>query len=104
MIPTQFAKTLEALEVAEKEMRELWDTLESLETVSRATYTEVDTAHRFWRELRGMMSTVTAMLEKRERAMLYAVRLTHAVDSKAAAQVVADAAKAYLAAETKKGI
>lgn len=80
MIPAQFAKTLEALETAEKEMSELWDTLESLETVLRATYAEVETAQRFRRELRGMMSSVTAMLEKRENAILQAVRLTQAVD------------------------
>jgi len=77
----QFTKTLDALEAAENEMMKLHNTIDSLERVNRATYSENQTAARFLQELRGMMSSVTAMLEKREKALLEGVRAQNMLHS-----------------------
>lgn len=86
----QFTKTLNALEAAEKEMAGLHNTLDGLEIVNRASWHESETAARFRRELCGMTSSVTAMLEKREKSLLEGVCAQHKMQSTNGGQSASD--------------
>ena len=70
----QFIKTLAALEIAENEMANLGNTLDSLERVKQAQWHETQTVLDYCTRLNSMKNNIRVMLGKREKAMLEGVR------------------------------
>jgi hypothetical protein len=78
MIP-QLQKTLDALELAEKEMKRLHRDLEQSEVILDALDYEVAYAFNTRHSLMAMIDNVTVMLEKREKKALEQLRAQHRV-------------------------
>lgn len=73
----QFIKTLAALEIAENEMANLGNTLDSLERVKQAQWHETQTVLDYCTRINSMQNNIRAMLGKREKALLEGVRAQH---------------------------
>jgi hypothetical protein len=78
---TQLQKTLDALEIAQKEMKRLHRDLEQCEVVMLAEGYEVEYAFNRRLELGAMIDNVSAMLQKREKKALEQLRAQHRVQA-----------------------
>lgn len=75
----QFIKTIQALEVAKKEMHSLHNTIDKLESINMAEWHETQTISNYQRDLDYMVEIVAGMLAKRENELLEKVRAQQSV-------------------------
>jgi hypothetical protein len=70
----QFLKTLESVELAKTAMSDLKDTLEGLQNINAAHWSEVEAVEQYSKDLGRMINKIRSMLGQRENSLLEKLR------------------------------